>query len=213
MLFTYFICTVRWDFQDSSQWTVTIVADPVGGCSRVTDKINYISVKPTDALVSRFILVQNSTCFGYFLYPSSGMSYCTVGTGTYYTGLTTASVQLHASCRQTCIIYASANCTVANSWWWAEELPETCRVLYKNKSGNECVCWFHRNVIYYDARSYECKIGQNYRISRPIRRNVIFSLGILEKNNDDCILILVIYWKKTGLLHTKISNHNIIYSS
>jgi hypothetical protein len=42
---------------------------------------------------------------------------------------------------------------------------------------------------------------------------VIFSLEILEKNNDECILILVIYWKKTGLLHTKISNHNIIYSS
>jgi len=41
---------------------------------------------------------------------------------------------------------------------------------------------------------------------------VIFSLGILEKN-DECILILVIYWKKTGLLHTKISNHNIFYSS
>ena len=39
-----------------------------------------------------------------------------------------------------------------------------------------------------------------------------FSLGILEKN-DECILILVIYWKKTGLLHTKINNHNIIYSS
>jgi len=27
------------------------------------------------------------------------------------------------------------------------------------------------------------------------------------------ILILVTYWKKTGLLQTKISNHNIIYSS
>ena len=52
-----------------------------------------------------------------------------------------------------------------------------------------------------------------YRISRPIRRIVIFSLEILEKNNDECILILVIYWKKTGLLYTKISNHNIIYSS
>jgi len=51
-----------------------------------------------------------------------------------------------------------------------------------------------------------------YRISRPIRRTVIFSLEILEKNNDECILILVIYWKKTELLHTKISNHNIIYS-
>jgi len=42
---------------------------------------------------------------------------------------------------------------------------------------------------------------------------VIFSLEILEKHNDECILILVIYWKKTGLLHTKIRNHNIIYSS
>ena len=47
----------------------------------------------------------------------------------------------------------------------------------------------------------------------PIRHTVIFLLGISEKNNDECILILVIYWKKTGLLHTKISNHNIIYSS
>jgi len=34
-----------------------------------------------------------------------------------------------------------------------------------------------------------------------------------KKHNDECILILVIYWKKTGLLHTKISNHNVIYSS
>jgi hypothetical protein len=50
-------------------------------------------------------------------------------------------------------------------------------------------------------------------ISRPIRHTVIFSLEILEKNNDECILILVIYWKKTGLLYTKISNHNIIYLS
>jgi len=33
------------------------------------------------------------------------------------------------------------------------------------------------------------------------------------RKNDECILILVIYWKKTGLLHTKISKHNIIYSS
>jgi hypothetical protein len=30
---------------------------------------------------------------------------------------------------------------------------------------------------------------------------MIFSLGILEKNYDECILILVIYWTKTGLLH------------
>ena len=52
-----------------------------------------------------------------------------------------------------------------------------------------------------------------YRISWPIRCTVIFSLEILEKNNDECILVLVIYCKKTGLLHTEIGNHNIIYSS
>jgi hypothetical protein len=40
-----------------------------------------------------------------------------------------------------------------------------------------------------------------------------FFIRNFRKNNDECILILVIYWKKTGLLCTKISKHNIIYSS
>ena len=43
-----------------------------------------------------------------------------------------------------------------------------------------------------------------HKTHRPIRRTVISLLEILEKNNDECILILVIYWKETGLLHTKI---------
>ena len=33
------------------------------------------------------------------------------------------------SCHQTCMTYSSAECTVENSWRWAEELPETCRFL------------------------------------------------------------------------------------
>ena len=52
-----------------------------------------------------------------------------------------------------------------------------------------------------------------HKTHRPIRRTLNFSLEILEKNNDECILILVIYWKKTELLHTKISNHNVIHLS
>jgi hypothetical protein len=40
-----------------------------------------------------------------------------------------------------------------------------------------------------------------------------FFITNFRKNNDEYILILVIYTKKTGLIHTKISNHNIIYSS
>jgi len=55
---------------------------------------------------------------------------------------------------------------------------------------------------------------RDYRISWPIRRTVIFSLESLgKKSNDECIFFIVIYWKKIGLSHTKISNHNIIYSS
>jgi len=44
-----------------------------------------------------------------------------------------------------------------------------------------------------------------YHISQPIRCTVIFSLEILEKNNDECILILVIYWKKTGFSIPKLA--------
>ena len=57
------------------------------------------------------------------------------------------------------------------------------------------------------------ELGSKYRISWPIRPTVIFSLEILEKNNGEFILIFVIYWKETGMLHTKISNHNIPYLS
>jgi hypothetical protein len=40
-----------------------------------------------------------------------------------------------------------------------------------------------------------------------------FVRNFRKKKMNVFYLILVIYWKKTGLLHTKISNHNIIYSS
>ena len=30
---------------------------------------------------------------------------------------------------ETCMKLTSAECTVENSWWWAEKMPETCRVL------------------------------------------------------------------------------------
>jgi hypothetical protein len=39
------------------------------------------------------------------------------------------------SCLQTCMTYTIAVCTVNNSWWWTEELSETCRVLFQNKFG------------------------------------------------------------------------------
>jgi len=38
---------------------------------------------------------------------------------------------LLASCQQTCMTYTIAVCAVKNSWWWTEELSETCRVLFQ----------------------------------------------------------------------------------
>ena len=41
---------------------------------------------------------------------------------------------LLANCQHTCMTYTIAVCTVKNSWWSAEELSETCRVSFQNKS-------------------------------------------------------------------------------
>ena len=32
---------------------------------------------------------------------------------------------------KSCMTYTSAECAVENSWWWAEELPETCKVSWQ----------------------------------------------------------------------------------
>jgi len=36
-----------------------------------------------------------------------------------------------SNCHQTCMTYTSAECTGENSRWWAEQLPETCRVSWQ----------------------------------------------------------------------------------
>jgi hypothetical protein len=51
-------------------------------------------------------------------------------------------------------------------------------------------------LLLYGSEMHTLRVPSIYRISRPIRHTVIFSLEIIEKNNDECILILVIYWKK-----------------
>jgi len=38
-----------------------------------------------------------------------------------------------SGCQQTCMAYTIAVCTVQNCWWWAEELSETCRVLFQKQ--------------------------------------------------------------------------------
>jgi hypothetical protein len=61
----------------------------------------------------------NSTCFGQFLCPSSGVFHCTHSNGICQTGLLTSKPVWH-----------TALFTMENSWWWTEELSETCRVSF-----------------------------------------------------------------------------------
>ena len=52
---------------------------------------NFFLIKPTDALIfPNLLLSRNSTCFGQFLCPSSGIFHCTFGTGIYHVILMTA---------------------------------------------------------------------------------------------------------------------------
>ena len=57
-----------------------------------------------------------------------------------------------------CMTYTTAVCTVKNSWWWTEELSETCGVLFQKYIFEKLVylvCFIVR--IYHDARSPECQ--------------------------------------------------------
>ena len=35
-----------------------------------------------------------------------------------------------------------------NSWWWAERLPETSKVVLPNKIWIQCICWFYLQGIW-----------------------------------------------------------------
>ena len=93
--------------------------------------------KPTRCTnFSNLFLEYNSTYFGQFLCPSSGVFHCTHSNGIYHTSLLTSCGQefvliLLASCKHTCMTYTIAVCTVRNSWWWTEELSEICRVVFQ----------------------------------------------------------------------------------
>ena len=102
------------------------------------DKFLIIKANTCTNFSKVFILEWNSTCFGHFLFTASGVFYCTHSNDICHTGLLTACELEHllllASCRQSCMTYTIVVCAVKNSWWWTEELSETCTVSFQNKS-------------------------------------------------------------------------------
>jgi len=74
-----------------------------------------------------FISINCSTCFRRFFRPSSGAQNCT-----YSTQLRSISSTIAAG-SSIGLTIPDAVCTVLCSWWWAQEPPETCRAIYRNK--------------------------------------------------------------------------------
>ena len=101
----------------------------------------FFLIKPTDALISQIYFVKK-------LYMFRAVPLPIIRSFTLYIRHWYMSCRFHdnfqerpswmvvfESCHQTCMTYTSAECTVENSWWWTEELPETCRVSWQNKFG------------------------------------------------------------------------------
>ena len=96
----------------------------------------FLIIKPTRCTnFPNLFLEWNSTCFGQFLCPSSGIFHCTHSNCIRYTGFLTACEQEHmlllTSFQQTCMTYTTAVCTVKNSWWWTQDLSKTCGVSFQ----------------------------------------------------------------------------------
>jgi len=106
-------------------------------------RCKFLIIKPTICTsFSNLFLEWNSTCFGPFLCPSSGVFHCSHNNGICHKGLLTACEQKQDgtavpswSCSQAVskMTYTIAVCTVKNSWWWTDELFETRRVSFQNK--------------------------------------------------------------------------------
>jgi len=108
-------------------------------------RVKFLIIKPTRCTnFSNLFLEWNSTCFGQFLCPSSGVFHCytqqwylsyrfadSLRAGSEWNILILPILILLASCPQTCMTYTIAVCTVKNSWWWTEEHSETCRVSFQ----------------------------------------------------------------------------------
>jgi hypothetical protein len=109
-------------------------------------------IKPTRRTnFSNLFLEWNSTCFGQFLCPSSGVTHW------HQDGTAVPSWSCSKAVCRTVWHIQLLVCTVKNSWWWTEELSETRIVSFQNKFEKlvHLVGFIIR--ICHDARSHERK--------------------------------------------------------
>ena len=110
----------------------------------------YISEQDVTFLDVFIYFYRCSTCFMQFLRPSSGAHNCTCSFRCCQPVLLLAAIademELHlindSSKQQYWLTLPETVCTVACSWWWAEEPPETYTASVEiNKSRTVASCW------------------------------------------------------------------------
>jgi hypothetical protein len=87
-----------------------------------------------DALIVQIYSVIKLYMFRASSLPIIRVFYCTFGIGKFHAGFddrfqAESSWLCLETVIKTCKKLTNAKCTVENSWWWAEKMPETCRVL------------------------------------------------------------------------------------
>jgi hypothetical protein len=152
-----------------------------GLCTKGTTAFyDFLTTKPTrypnflkfilEMKLYMFRIVPLATVRSYSLYIQQWyMSYRFVDSFRAGSGCSILILLLLESCLQTCMTYTIAECTVNNSWRWAEELSETCRVSFPNKFEKISASgWFFCKEICHDLRSHERKKKPFMNLSIPV---------------------------------------------
>jgi len=108
-----------------------------------------------------------------------------------------------AGCQQTCMTYTIAVFTVKNSWWWTEELSETCRVLFPKQIWEiSASSW-----VYYKNLSH-IFIVNAVKLIHVIQNNIPFTfrLAIVRKGKGKDKVVLVHAMKVCGDLRYSSTN-------
>jgi hypothetical protein len=100
--------------------------------------IKLSNINPTICNVTQFIISRNcSTCFGWYLHPSS-RAQTTVSTASGICHTVTATCRYTRCCRHSCFRF----------WWWVVVPPKTCRAVSRyNKLCNVPSCWIYIRIL------------------------------------------------------------------
>jgi hypothetical protein len=101
-----------------------------------------------------------------------------------------------------------------DGWWDGSRSGEESWETSDNQKGRQDKNYRRHVFVDVQHRTQNCMCMTKHKILLYFpahKTHPDFFVTNFRKNNDECILILVIYWKKTGLVRTKISNRNIIY--